>query len=126
MMDTPKVAIGRLWRRTSAKGNEYFVGVMGPTRLLLFKDDKDDSEAWLLYVAEREGSSMTNPRAFRAADATPEAGRAPPPSGTTVGYRSPRHSNGGGGAASSYRQQKRRVPADGTAPIPFDDPLDLD
>ncbi len=48
-----KVLLGRLYERTSQKGNRYFSGRLGAARVMLFKDDyADDDNVWQLFVQE--------------------------------------------------------------------------
>jgi len=48
-----KVLLGRLYERTSQRGNRYFSGRLGAARIMLFKDDKaDDDNAWQLFVQD--------------------------------------------------------------------------
>jgi len=48
-----KVLLGRLYERTSHKGNRYFSGRLGAARVMLFKDDyADDDNVWQLFVQE--------------------------------------------------------------------------
>ena len=48
-----KVLLGRLFERTSLKGNRYFSGRLGAARVMLFKDDKADVDnAWQLFVQD--------------------------------------------------------------------------
>ncbi len=48
-----KVLLGRLYERTSQKGNRYFSGRLGPARVMLFKDDyADDDNVWQLFVQD--------------------------------------------------------------------------
>ncbi len=48
-----KVLLGRLYERTSQKGNRYFSGRPGAARVMLFKDDHaDDDNVWQLFVQE--------------------------------------------------------------------------
>ena len=39
-----KVLLGRLYERTSQKGNRYFSGRLGAARVMLFKDDYADDD----------------------------------------------------------------------------------
>ncbi len=48
-----KVLLGRLYERTSQKGNRYFSGRLGAARIMLFKDDyADDDNVWQLFVQD--------------------------------------------------------------------------
>ena len=48
-----KVLLGRLYERTSQKGNRYFSGRFGAARIVLFKDDyADDDNVWQLFVQD--------------------------------------------------------------------------
>ena len=48
-----KVLLGRLYERTSQKGNRYFSGRLGPVRVVLFKDEyADDANVWQLFVQD--------------------------------------------------------------------------
>ena len=48
-----KVLLGRLYERTSQKGNRYFSGRLGAARVMLFKDDyADDDNVWQLFVQD--------------------------------------------------------------------------
>ncbi len=84
-----KVLLGRLYERTSQKGNRYFSGRLGAARVMLFKDDyADDDNVWQLFVQdgaekcpqvaqEREGPPKTTPDARKRSKATsgPEKGK---------------------------------------------------
>jgi len=48
-----KVLLGRLFERTSLKGNRYFSGRLGAARVMLFKDDRADTDnCWQLFVQD--------------------------------------------------------------------------
>ena len=48
-----KVLLGRLYERTSQRGNRYFSGRLGAARIMLFKDEyADDDNVWQLFVQE--------------------------------------------------------------------------
>jgi len=48
-----KVLLGRLFERTSQKGNRYFSGRLGAARIMLFHDDKADVDnAWQMFVQD--------------------------------------------------------------------------
>jgi len=50
-----KVLLGRLYERTSQRGNRYFSGRLGPARVMLFRDEKaDDDNVWQLFVQDGE------------------------------------------------------------------------
>ncbi len=75
-----KVLLGRLYERTSQKGNRYFSGRLGAARVMLFKDDyADDDNVWQLFVQEggekspqvaqqRQGSTNMTPRCPEAVE----------------------------------------------------------
>ncbi len=77
-----KVLLGRLYERTSQKGNRYFGGRLGAARVMLFRDDyADDDNVLQLFVQEsgekglqvaqeREGPPKMTPR-------VPGSGRRP-------------------------------------------------
>ncbi len=48
-----KVLLGRLYERTSQKGNRYFSGRLGAARIMQFKDEyADDDNVWQLFVQD--------------------------------------------------------------------------
>jgi len=48
-----KVLLGRLYERTSQRGNRYFSGRLGASRVMLFRDEKaDDDNVWQLFVQD--------------------------------------------------------------------------
>ncbi len=84
-----KVLLGRLYERTSQKGNRYFSGRLGTARIMLFKDDKADVDnCWQMFVQDgddkphqttQEGQSQqkTTPTAKKRTMATSDAENAP-------------------------------------------------
>ena len=83
-----KVLLGRLYERTSQKGNRYFSGRLGAARIMLFRDDyADDDNVWQLFVQdggekspqvaqEREGPTKMTPTARKRPKATSGPGKA--------------------------------------------------
>ncbi len=83
-----KVLLGRLYERTSQKGNRYFSGRLGAARVMLFKDDHaDDDNVWQLFVQdgtekspqvaqERESSTNTTRGARKRPKTTNEPAKA--------------------------------------------------
>lgn len=69
----PKVKLATLHERISGNGNRYFMGLMGASNVLLFRDPDNDSEqwgeAWSLLVQERkpkdQGAGNSRPRQRR-------------------------------------------------------------
>ena len=69
----PKVKLATLHERISGNGNRYFMGLMGASNVLLFRDPDSDSEqwgeAWSLLVQERpqklQGAGNSRPRQRR-------------------------------------------------------------
>ena len=48
-----KVFLGRLYERTSQRGNRYFSGRLGPARVMLFRDENADTDnVWQLFVQD--------------------------------------------------------------------------
>ena len=47
-----KIQIARLFEKTSKNGNTYFVGRMGPARILMFRNDRSEADGieWSLFV----------------------------------------------------------------------------
>ena len=84
-----KVLLGRLYERTSQKGNRYFSGRLGAVRIMLFKDDESDVDnAWQLFVQDGDdkppqvrqdgqGQEKTNPTTRKRSKATSESENAP-------------------------------------------------
>jgi hypothetical protein len=56
MNDAPKVPLCRLFEKTSANGNRYFVGRLGSARVLMFRDTKAEGTdpQWNLLVQEAD------------------------------------------------------------------------
>jgi len=53
-----KVLLGRLYERTSLKGNRYFSGRLGAARIMLFKDDHaDDDNVWQIFVQDGDAQA---------------------------------------------------------------------
>ncbi len=83
-----KVLLGRLYERTSQKGNRYFSGRLGAARVMLFRDDyADDDNVLQLFVQEsgekglqvaqeREGPPKMTRGARKRSKATSESGKA--------------------------------------------------
>ena len=90
-MDTGKVLLGRLYEKSSAKGNRYFTGRLGAARVVMMLDARADNPdpVWELFVSDgdsghqkpaegREGNSAPGQRKpyQRAPAANGRAGRA--------------------------------------------------
>ncbi len=83
-----KVLLGRLYERTSQKGNRYFSSRLGAARVMLFRDDyADDDNVLRLFVQEsgekglqvaqeREGPPKMTRGARKRSKATSESGKA--------------------------------------------------
>lgn len=56
-----------LYEKTSDRGNRYFVGRLGATRVLLFRDEYAEGEdpVWNLLVQEIDGQQRTTPKGGR-------------------------------------------------------------
>ncbi len=88
MLLDDKVLLGRLYERTSQKGNRHFSGRFGVARIMLFKDDyADDDNVWQLFVQgaaekspqvaqEREGSTNMTRGARKRPKTTSESAKA--------------------------------------------------
>lgn len=59
----PPITLARLWKKTSAKGNEYFVGRLGGAKVLIMENrdrQGDDDPTHLLMLAEAENRTERN------------------------------------------------------------------
>ncbi len=84
-----KVLLGRLYERTSQRGNKYFSGRLGTARIMLFHDDKADVDnCWQMFVQdgddkapqtaqEGQGQEKTAPTAQKRTKATSGPENAP-------------------------------------------------
>ena len=106
-MTAPMVKIGRVFEKTSARGNQYMVGRLGAARLLAFRD-RDNPEVWNLFVQQVEEEGK-NGRPGNGDERTRQADQAQ----VTAAKR----------AARQSRSQRKRPPADCGAPF-YDDPVD--
>lgn len=81
----PKVRIATVHQRTSARGNPYMSGLLGPTNIVLMRDPARDNEwglAWAVYLEQRpekpaaatHGRQVSRPKPSAA---TPRPQRAP-------------------------------------------------
>ena len=80
-VDAPKVRLGRLFEKTSARGNRYFTGRLGAARVLMFASGEagdDGSPIWDLYVQEVE-DKRSETRPARASGEMPSARSVRPP-----------------------------------------------
>ena len=62
------VQFARVFEKTSDAGRRYFVGRLGPSRILMFLDERSESEdpEWQIFVAEIPGDAKsTTPRTPR-------------------------------------------------------------
>ena len=63
----PLAKLARVFEKTSATGNRYFVGRLGGSRLLMFLDRESDSDdpCWSLFVSpieERQAAARNGPQ----------------------------------------------------------------
>jgi hypothetical protein len=67
--NSPLIPIAKVWRKTSAKGADYFVGRLGAAKILILpnKDSQGDSDAThLVFVTEPNPPAIDQPRPLNA------------------------------------------------------------
>lgn len=114
-MESPKVLLGRVYEKTSGRGNTYFTGRLGAARVVMLRDDRTESPdpVWQIFVQDGD----TGPRQAQEARQPPAERRPapPPPEPTTRPRRRAAARSGGRGSAVR----------DWQAPLDRDDDLNM-
>jgi len=99
-----KVFLGRLYERTSQRGNRYFSGRLGLARVMLFRDEKaDDDNVWQLFVQDGDtGAAQGGQEGVGQQKTTP------------VNHNPAKRTHGPENAVKDDPDEQ---------PLPFDDPL---
>jgi hypothetical protein len=101
MNGSPMLKAAKLWEKTSAAGNTYFIGRLGGVRILILRNRDAGAEGepdWHLFFAD--GSPRAAEASLQPASAEPRR-------------------------CSAYRRQQRSEAASSSDPRPFDDEIPL-
>ena len=108
-----KVLLGRLYEKTSSKGNRYFTGRLGAARVVMLLDAHAEGTdpTWQLFVQDGDDKGKGKQP---LADHPPEARQRP---------QEARHGSGQGNGRQRRQGRQAAPPADWQAPVGNDAPF---